>query len=379
MSNDFDNRLIFLLSMPRSGSTLFSLMLGSNPEVCCPPEPWIILLLAEYMNLGDVRNTPYGRNWAELAAMEFMLSSERKQKGAISEAFKNAGEIFGMESVPAARRLLEMAYKMQLDVSDKRVFVDKTPRYYAALDLIDQLFPKAKKIILLRNPLDVYASYKMSWNNIEGIFTPDGVTVGTRDFCEGLFNLADYSTSKQDGLTVIRYEDLVREPEKTLRQVCEFANIDFSPAMLKYYENTSLTEEYRRSPVGDLIQNRSPSISKRTSNAWETRLEKAEIQSLIDVLGAGIFERLGYLDTVTRLREISIDIPTEEQAVKMRSILMKALVVRVKEKPYSTWDSYLSPLRNSQIQLARMQSFSGFIGYKFNQLKRSLFPGSSKR
>jgi hypothetical protein len=87
MISDRGDQLVFLLSMPRSGSTLLSLMLGSHPEVCCPPEPWIVLALAEYLGLGNVRNTPYGREWAEIAAMEFLLNPERKQRGTLVKHF----------------------------------------------------------------------------------------------------------------------------------------------------------------------------------------------------------------------------------------------------------------------------------------------------
>lgn len=370
MNNNIEGRIVFLLSMPRSGSTLLSMMLGSHAEVCCPPEPWIVLLLAEYLKLGEVSGTPYGRKWAEMASIEFLLNAERKQQGAISNAFGKVGETIGMTGVAAARRLLGMAYQMHLDVSGKRVFVDKTPRYYAALGLIDELFPVAQKIVLLRNPLDIYASYKTTWNNAKNIFTPEGVTVGTRDFCDGLFRLADYTAAHRNDVLAMHYEDLVRDPEGTLRGVCKFVGVDFSPAMLAYRENKSLAEEYSRSPVGDQVVFRQASVRKQTAHAWEARLDPAEVQALIDVLGAGIFERMGYGDTMGRLREMSVNIPSEEQASERRAVLMRALRERVQEPPFSIWENFVLPLRNSQDELKRIRTVYGFLGYQYSRFKR---------
>jgi len=167
--------LIFILSMPRSGSTLLS----SHPEICCPPEPWIVLAVAEYLELGNVRNVPYDRVLAEIAAIEFLLNPERKQRGVLGKALRTIGETSHLDAIAAARQILQAAYQLHLDVSGKSVFVDKTPRYYTVLGLIDNIFPVVKKIVLLRNPLDIFASYKTSWGIPRNIFTPEGVSAQT--------------------------------------------------------------------------------------------------------------------------------------------------------------------------------------------------------
>lgn len=345
-SGDGDN-LVFLLSLPRSGSTLLSLMLGSHAEICCPPEPWIVLAVAEYLGLGGVGNTPYGREWAEIAAVEFLLNPERKQRGVLGKAFSMIGNASSLDAVTAARKVLQLSYQVHLDVSEKKVFVDKTPRYYAVLGLIDEIFPQAKKIILLRNPLDVFASYKTTWEVPRTIFTPAGVSVHARDFCEGLFTLADYAAAARDDVLVLRYEDLACDPERALRLACEFAGIDFSPTMLAFYDNTALIEEYRRSPVGDPVSSSQPSpTNNRTVNAWEKRLDRADVQAVIDVLGATVFDRLGYADTIARIRDMSMTFPTEEQAFERRNQLMQSLIDHVHEKPFSAWDNFVLPLKS---------------------------------
>ena len=355
--SDKGNHLVFLLSMPRSGSTLLSLMLGSHPEICCPPEPWIVLAVAEYLELGNVKSMPYGREWAEIATVEFLFNPERKRRGALGAFFQSAGAAVGMSSINAARQVLQAAYQLHLEVSGKSVFIDKTPRYYTALGLIGEIFPRAKKIVLLRNPLDVFASHKAIWEISRDIFTPEGVSVHTRDFCEGLFTLADYTATAREDVLVLRYEDLASDPENALRSACEFSGTDFSPVMLAYYENTALIEEYRRSTVGDPVSSSQPKpTNNRTVNAWEKRLEGADIQALIGVLGIHIFERMGYGDTAARLRNMALNIPTEEQAYERRNLLMHSLVENVHEEPFSIWNNFVSPLKELRHSLETSES-----------------------
>jgi hypothetical protein len=119
--------------------------------------------------------------------------------------------------------------------------------------------------------------------------------------------------------------------------------------MLAYYENTVLIDEYSRSPVGDPVSSSQPKpTNNRTVNAWEKRLDAADIQALIDVLGVKIFEDLGYGDTATRLRDMSVNIPNEELALERRNVLMRSLADRVHEQPFSAWNNFVSPLKGCQ-------------------------------
>jgi len=345
IGNNGEN-LAFLLSMPRSGSTLLSMMLGGHPEICCPPEPWIVLAVAEYLKLGNVNAVPYGREWAEIAAMEFLLKPERKVRGSLNAMVQVRGAKVGKSPVDKAKFVLRSAYQSHLKTTGKSVFVDKTPRYYAVLNLIDELFPKAKKIVLLRNPLDIWASHKATWNISRDIFSPHGVTVTTRDFCEGLFEVEKAAVESGENILVIRYEELAINPEAVLRSACEFVGLTFSDSMLTYYENAELVDEYKKSAVGDPVLSSQPKpANKLTVNAWERRLDKEDIQAVISVTGIGIFERMGYGETAEKLRGLDLQIPTEDQAKERRAQLMSALIAGTEEEPFALWNNFISPLK----------------------------------
>ncbi len=166
-----------------------------------------------------------------------------------------------------------------------------------------------------------------------------------------------------DDVLVLRYEDLARDPEISLQSVCAFAGIEFSSAMLDYRENTALIEEYIQSPVGDPAMSCKPKpANSQTVNAWEKRLEVADIQALMNVLGISIFERLGYSDTAARLRDISVNIPTEEQALERRNLLLMSLIDNVKEPPFSTCVIASVNLRTGFVEVKKMILSSSLLG-----------------
>jgi len=142
MVSESGENLVFLMSLPRSGSTILSLLLGNHPKVLCPPEPWFLLKLTSVTSDGS-SSSRYDDSLATLGSRAFL-------EGTILNE--------------ATRAFALTAYNQKLREHHKSIFVDKTPRYYHILDTLDELFPKAKKIWLQRSPLDVAASYKTRWN-----------------------------------------------------------------------------------------------------------------------------------------------------------------------------------------------------------------------
>src|SRR5688500_4040200 len=130
--------LVFLLSTPRSGSTLLGAMLANHARLYCPNEPWVLLNL---YGLFDGKPGDGGSPNESLATVALRELLSEKQ-------FYQAAQAFALS-----------VYNQKLEQQRKHIFVDKTPRYYQGLDFLEQLFPEAKKVRLLRNPFDVAASY----------------------------------------------------------------------------------------------------------------------------------------------------------------------------------------------------------------------------
>ena len=131
--------LVFLICLPRSGSTLLSMMLSAHTQIACPPEPWILLFAAEILNFSEVRSAPYGRNIAQIAALDFLYSMENEKAGTVENIIINIGKkICDKENLnEIIREFVRNAYNAHISLCKKRIFIDKTPSFiYRLFNLI---------------------------------------------------------------------------------------------------------------------------------------------------------------------------------------------------------------------------------------------------
>jgi protein-tyrosine sulfotransferase len=284
--------LVFLLSLPRSGSTILSLLLGSHSRVLCPPEPWFLLRLS---SLGTETSgvSRFDDNLAAIGSAAFLASADLND---------------------SARAFARAAYNMKLRKHKKEIFVDKTPRYYHILQFIDRLFPESKKVWLKRNPLDIAASYKSQWNVQMDVITGKHPSPASFDFSVGLFELSSYFSKPSPNKFQICYEDLVQSPVKYLKMLCAFLKVRFEDGMLRFNENKEAIAEHTRSPFGDKQALFSTGVSSSAVGKWSESLSRAELEELVQLLGIRIFGVLGYDTVAEELLKLGIEFPHEEDA-----------------------------------------------------------------
>ena len=181
---------VFLLSLPRSGSTFVQRVLATDPAVATASEPWIMLPLV-YGRRGFGIYAEYGQEWATVAFEDF-------------EARLPAG---AAEVDEAIRRYALYLYERG-GGGASRYFVDKTPRYALIVDDLLRIFPDAKFVVLWRNPLAVVASILETWGN--GGFNLHDYYI---DLYGGLARLIQAAEDEPARLCPVRYEDLIETPE----------------------------------------------------------------------------------------------------------------------------------------------------------------------
>src|SRR5215469_10862031 len=184
------HNLAFLLGLPRSGTTLLSVILDRHPRVLCPPEPWIMLAL-ESLGKVCIRHPADSRLLGQ-AVHEFADDGVR---------------------LDAVRAYATTAYNRRLEQEGKSIFVDKTPRYYHILPFLRRTFREAKWIWLQRNPLDVAASYKNSWHVDLCRVITDGADhpAWSFDLVIGLEQLLREADPNDPRVLTLKYEQLVSD------------------------------------------------------------------------------------------------------------------------------------------------------------------------
>lgn len=227
MSYRGDN-LIFIISQPKAGSTLLQRLVAGHPDIQTSAETWLMLHPVYGLRKTGIAAN-YNANWAATGVQEFL------------DNYADGEETY----YEGVRSFAETIYGSVLEKHGKRLFLDKTPRYTMIVDELYELFPKAKYILLLRNPLAILRSelhtyVKGDWPMLAQ-FAPDLLDAPDR--------IVAARTRLGEAAIEVRYEDLVTSPEETVRSLCEFLGIEFNAGMLDY-SDTPAPKGRMNDPVG---------------------------------------------------------------------------------------------------------------------------------
>lgn len=254
---------IFIISLPRAGSTLLNRLLASHSMVASHAEPWLMLPLV-YLSDRDAVRACYSHSATSRAINDIRRT--------LSDAGGDWQRHIGFFARGIYQELAVAAGKAQA-----RYFIDKTPRYHLIVEHLAEIFPAAKFIVLARNPLACLASGIETWG--KGRLVLHGQMI---DLWEGPKNLAFAVKRLGTRAHLIRYEDLVREPEATQRELLRFLEVPYEPL------HTNLEKKLMFGTMGDPT-----GVAKYGSYISQVSLEK-----YVQVLGTWYRRRfsLRYLE-----------------------------------------------------------------------------------
>jgi hypothetical protein len=213
------DRLLFLVSPPRSGSTLLQRMIGSHTQIFTHPEPHLMTPLA-YLGFYDtVDKAPYDHiNSAE--AMRLFVSALPRNEA---------------DYLDALRAYADTLYGRILEPSGKRYFLDKTPAYALVIDFVAKVYPSAKYVVLTRHPLAIFSSYANSFFDGDWSRAHEFNPIAERYVPA----IARFLREKSAPLIHVRYEELVRQAEEHMARVFAFLDLPNEPEAVRYGERFS--------------------------------------------------------------------------------------------------------------------------------------------
>lgn len=128
------------------------------------------------------------------------------------------------------------AQNMRFTRGDKEVFIDKHKLNYRSIGVIKAALPKAKIIVVDRDPMDAaFACYRQLFSdqNTRFSYQFDEIAKMHASYVS-LINHWDEITV--DLIKRFKYEDLVCEPEATINEMLAFCELEQEPACFKFYE-----------------------------------------------------------------------------------------------------------------------------------------------
>ena len=213
---------VFVVGMPRSGSTLIERILHAHPDAVGMGESRAMRTIIHDLSAGAVAGTAYPR----------------------------CVEALGRDDVDA----LGARYMKLLGPPPRtRRAIDKHLGNYWHLGLINILFPSARIIHSRRDPLDTCLSCFMER------LAPREVPFAGAQHTLGLYyreyrRLMEHWGGVLDmPMLDVEYEGLVNDPETTTRRILEFCDLDWDEACLRHHElkrvETTLSFDQVRQPI----------------------------------------------------------------------------------------------------------------------------------
>jgi hypothetical protein len=182
----------------------------------------------------------------------------------------------------AVRRVFEL----YAAAHGKSRYGDKTPTNVMHVDLIGRLFPEAKVIHMIRDGRNGALSYL-------------DVEFGPRSVAEAAFYWGRaVRRGRSEGRRLgparyleIRYEDFVEDPERTVRAVCEFVDLPFDDAMLRYFERA---DRLPHGPARNERAHRNLSLPPtRGMRDWTRDMSRRDV-AVFETLAGDVLDEVGY-------------------------------------------------------------------------------------
>jgi len=151
--------------------------------------------------------------------------------------------------------------------------MEKTPQHAQHIAQLGAAWPNARFIHMIRDGRDCAASFNRRWKR-----TPELTLYRWKRVVQ--LCRADGESLGRDRYLEIKYEDLTGNPERWMREACDFLQVDFDPVVLQ----SEQPQSDREGEVGTIVARQ---------HRWRTAFSKRQLRSLESVAGATL-AKFGY-------------------------------------------------------------------------------------
>jgi Sulfotransferase family len=266
---------LFLVGRGRSGTTLLRAMLDAHPQVSVAPEA--LFVMNAYRRYG---RGPWNPARVEAFARDIWL--ERKLRTwDLDEA--DVADRLRAVATPSFAALCRAVYEEHARAHGKpgpRWVGDKNPHHALFVRELMATFPEARFLHIVRDYRDNILSYQ-------------GVRFDLRDAGALAYRWRRYNAavlaaaeSAPERFLRLRYEDLTADPKAELARVCDFLDLPFDPAMLRFHEA-------HRGEARDWHAGLAVPVDAARGGRWRDAMPPAQVAVAERICGA-LGGRLGY-------------------------------------------------------------------------------------
>lgn len=240
-------RPIFVVGPPRSGTTLTAQILGRHSKIFMPGETHFFHdVYARRASLGDPDTDGGIYNIAQRLKSLYARYNEPKDQERINRLFTDSDIV---ESFRGRCRnygdVMSHFMEVQMKAEGKERWGNHAPKDLFHVDEIMNYYPHAKIIVCIRDIRDFLVSYRDKWRAT----TEDHVERMRKLYHPLLTSLLWKTCIRQvrrirgklssENLVIVKYEDLVSDTERVVRELCSYIGEDFERQMLDVASHNS--------------------------------------------------------------------------------------------------------------------------------------------
>lgn len=285
MAIALDEKPIMMIGAERSGTTLVMCLVGAHPRISVPEVGWLY-----------PRFYPYLHTYGDLSIEENLKTLASEMLFGLNQPF------WGMDMNPttAVDEILSevreqsfagiycaMHERFTKDTGKPR-WGQKTPHNLYFVKQIKEDIPNAKFVFITRDGRDASAEC------LQASFGHETIYCAAKSWmhCQNAAKPWRESLDKSDWFDV-KYEELVRNPEQILRELCDFLEEDYAPEMLDFYQGGIAAKRGKtkdNAPLGHAISDKYVGIYKRLLSVQE--------QEIFAAVAGNELEESGYTSDV---------------------------------------------------------------------------------
>ncbi len=298
----------FILSSPRSGSTLLRVMLAGHSGLFSPPE----LHLLPFDNMAE---------------REAKLGVSQLGEG-LKRAFMALKGISAAESQALVAELTQEnlsvaeAYQMLQQLAGDRLLIDKSPTYASKRETLakaETIFNNAKYIHLVRHPYAVIESFaRMRMDKLVGSVDGDPHKLAELIWRDSNQNILDFAQDiDPQRYHLVYYEDLVSKPQAVMTEICNFLEVPYHEAVLTPYQGDRLTDGVndRAMSLGDPNFLNHQKIDANLAQTWR----EIKLPALLGAYTQQLVSQLSY-ELPQEANADVVDLLMEETLITIRGL-----------------------------------------------------------
>jgi hypothetical protein len=270
---------LFIVGCARSGTTLVHRMVDAHPQIAITPEMhWI---------------TRQFKSRSGLVTPELVSELTGHKRFAQFEIPREEFEgLLGSGEALPYPTFLNRVFGLYGKIKNKPLVGNKTPAYVRSMPTFHALWPEAKFVHIIRDGRDVGMSI-LNWKKAERIVGRYASWEEDPVSTTALWWERKVRKAREDGAVLgpglyheMFYEDLVEDPERECKRLCEFLGVPYQDAMIRFHEGRERVKPGRSAKSAWL---------KVTSGLrdWRTEMCTGDVERF-EAAAGDLLQELGY-------------------------------------------------------------------------------------